>query len=155
MRRSSRQDAQPARCSAVTSVQRKSVRCSGVGLAGLRLASEAAAVEPVRLDILRINLLQLQAVDHVGQTFTARFIFQFKIKDGAEDMDLIRDINDEHPQFPEDTNRPGAAWYLEQIDFPTALEYKVISRKVVAIGSDLHMVLKVSGTFFESMELQV
>ena len=100
-------------------------------------------------------VLQLQAVDHVGQTFTARFIFQFKIKDGAEDMDLIRDINDEHPQFPEDTNRPGAAWYLEQIDFPTALEYKVISRKVVAIGSDLHMVLKVSGTFFESMELQV
>ena len=143
--------AQPARCSAVGPTPRRLSRES-VGL--YRATAGSSSREAVvTLEVLRINMLQLQAVDHVGQTFTARYILQFVIRGGVENDDLMRDISEKDPSFPAD-GRPGASWYLEQLDFPTALSFSILSRKLVPIGSDLHLVVKVSGVFFETMELQ-
>eukprot|EP00966_Prymnesium_polylepis_P013903 320582-Prymnesium_polylepis.1 len=107
----------------------------------------------VAIDILRINLLQLQNIEMVSQTFGARFMFHLRIQDGANDPDLTRDLHDTEPVFPKDTLRPGARWFMEQIEFPTSLNHTIISRKVVQMGAHLDIVIKMSGTFFVAMEL--
>eukprot|EP00928_Gymnodinium_smaydae_P088582 TRINITY_DN72651_c0_g1_i1.p1 TRINITY_DN72651_c0_g1~~TRINITY_DN72651_c0_g1_i1.p1 ORF type:complete len:512 (-),score=55.08 TRINITY_DN72651_c0_g1_i1:124-1659(-) len=109
--------------------------------------------EPVQLHVLRINLLQLQSIDQIHQTVSARLFIQLSIPQGGLDEDLCRDLYDEEPKFPADTLRPGAAWFMHQIDFPTAVDYQIISRKVVKMYEDLHMIIKLQGTFFERMEL--
>lgn len=112
---------------------------------------------PVPLQVLRINMLQLQSVDQMAQTFTARFFIQLSIPHGAHDDDLTRNLDaadmSAEPAFASDTLRPSANWFLHQIDFPTSLDYTVITRKVVRMSDDLHLVLKVAGTFFEPLEL--
>ena len=135
--------AEPARCSAVCRQSRRSAGLASTR-AGVSAREMSTKVPHLTLEVLRINLLQLQAVDHVGQTFTARYMFQFVLRNGAANEQLTRDISDKEPEFPEDC-QPGAAWYLDQLDFPTALQFSILSRKVVTIGPDLHLVLKVSG----------
>jgi hypothetical protein len=67
--------------------------------------------DPVQFDVLRINLLQLASIDQISQTFVARYYFHLRIKDGAQDPDLLKDITEKEPEFPRDgTLRPGAAW---------------------------------------------
>ena len=88
---------------------------------------------PITLEVLRINLLQLQSVDHLNQTFSARYFVHLRIRNGASDPDLVADIDDKEPQFPRETLRPGAGWFLRQLDLPTALDHRLIDSKVVQI----------------------
>ena len=46
------------------------------------------------------------------------------------------------------------SWFLRQLDFPTALDYTILERKVVKLQEHLDLVIKVTGTFFEHMELE-
>ena len=82
-----------------------------------------------------------------------RFFVQMRIPNGARDVDLLRDLDAAAPEFATDTLRPSAAWFLHQIDFPTSLNFLIMSRKVVRMQDHLDMVLKVQGTFFEQLEL--
>ena len=107
----------------------------------------------VPIEVLRINLLQLQSIDHMTQTFQARLFFQLRIPRGTLDVDLVRDLDDPSPSFPTDTLRPSASWFLQQIDFPTSLEFQILTPKVVRMQEHLDLVFKVVGTFFEEMEL--
>ena len=127
-------------------------------------SSESGSVSPLKprprkeslqLDVLRINCLQLLSIDHVNQRFGARMFFHLRFFNGAKDEDLLRDINDTGPPvFPKDTLRPGARWFLHQLDLPTAHEYEVLEAKVVRMGDHVDLVWKVSGIFFEIMELE-
>ena len=110
--------------------------------------------EPVELHVLRINMLQVLEIDHVSQKFSARLFFQFRIPNGALDEDLLRDIDDRDAPFPKDTLRPGARWFLQQFDFPTAHDFKIVESKVVVVHPNIDLVFKASGTFFEVMELE-
>ena len=110
--------------------------------------------EPIVLEVLRINLLQLQGVDHLTQTFSARYFVHLRIRSGASDPDLVRDIYDKEPDFPKDTLRPGAGWFLRQLDLPTALEHRFIDPKIVRVADDVDLVFKVTGTFFSTMQLR-
>jgi hypothetical protein len=109
---------------------------------------------PIPVEVLRINLLQLQSIDQMAQTFMARLFIQLRIPNGALDSDLVRDLeNSVDPPFPGDTLRPGAQWFLKQLDFPTSLDYTLLTEKVVKMKDHLDMVLKVSGSFFEQFDL--
>lgn len=108
---------------------------------------------PVPIEVVRINLLQLQSIDQMAQTFMTRLFIQLRIPHGGMDSDLVRDLDQPDPQFPADTLRPGAMWFLKQLDFPTSLDYSILTEKVVKLKTHLDLVLKVSGTFFEQMEL--
>ena len=110
--------------------------------------------QPIALEVLRINLLQLRSIDHLAQTFSARYFVHLRIKNGCVDHDLLKDIDESDPKFPRDTQRPGASWFLRQIDLPTALEHRMVDLKVVIAGSDIDLVFKVTGTFFATMQLQ-
>ena len=77
-----------------------------------------------------------------------------RIQNGARDPHLVKDIDEKEPTFPKDTLRPGAGWFLRQIDFPTALEYEIFRQKVVRIDEHLDLVLQVQGTFHSEMALQ-
>ena len=90
----------------------------------------------------------------MSQTFMARIFVQLRIVDGALDPDMVRDIDQDNPQFPGDTLRPGAGWFLRQCDFPTALDFVINERKVVKCQNHVDLIIKVSGTFFEHMELE-
>ncbi|KAL1508329.1 hypothetical protein AB1Y20_004439 [Prymnesium parvum] len=107
----------------------------------------------IPIQVLRVNLLQLQYIDITSQVFSARYLLQLRIPDGANDADLMRDFYDNEPVFPQDTLRPGARWFMEQIEFPTALSLVFNGKKVVQMGRHLDIVVKVTGTFFEHMEL--
>ena len=122
----------------------------------MRLSNLAATEqEPeVLLRVLRINMTQLQAINYHDQTFSARFFINFIIEGGNQQEDLCHDL-DGSKGFPETGGRPGAGWYLDQIDFPTARDYIVYQKKIVRLDDkDLHLVVDMCGTFFESMELQ-
>ena len=136
-------------------------RCAGVPESSChKEEEESIPCEPseeklVRtLEVLRVNLLQLQGVDHAAQTFGATVLFHFRMPGGALDEDLMCDLHEKDAEFPKDTGRPGAKWFLQQVDFPTALDYTMQQQKAVQIGSDLDIVVRVRGTFFESMELE-
>ena len=108
---------------------------------------------PVQVDVLRVNMIQFSNIDVLAQTWTAKFFFHLRINNGAEDADLVKDIEDENPPFPKATLRPGAGWFLKQIDFPNALDYTLSRSKVVCLGSHLDLVFQVTGTFHSTMEL--
>ena len=96
---------------------------------------------------------ELQQIDMVQQSYTARYFIQLGIPQGALDSDLVRDLNEDEPAFPADTLRPGANWFMRQIDFPSSLDFQIVTQKVVKMRDDLHLVLKLTGTFFQAMEL--
>ena len=115
---------------------------------------------PVPIKLLRVNLLQLQMIDQMRQTFQARYFIQLRIENGALDRDLVRDLethdilgNKIDPAFPSDTLRPGATWFLKQIDFPTSLHHEILMEKVVTMKNHLDLCIKLSGVFFEQFEL--
>ena len=56
---------------------------------------------------------------------------QMRIPNGARDEDLLLGLDESEPEFPVDTLRPSCCWFMHQIDFPTALDYEIINRKVV------------------------
>ena len=60
------------------------------------------------------------------------------------------DLDSEHPEFPKDTGRPGANWFLRQIDFPTAANLHVLEQRVAVMKDNLSFVLRVDGDFLES-----
>jgi len=111
-------------------------------------------MQTVRIALLRLNLTQLQAIDHMCQTFTARFFWHMAVEGGAEEADLAADLDPESQTIP-DGARPGIGWYINQLDFPTAREVDFCRKKCVLLDdSDLHITIDICGTFYESMELQ-
>ena len=110
-------------------------------------------MEPVILDVLRVDAIQLSRIDQLSQCFTARYFVHLRIQNGAKNPHLVADIDEDNPRFPRDTLKPGAAWYLNQIDFPTAVKYTLSRAKVVQINDHLDMVFQVSGTFHSNMAL--
>ena len=114
----------------------------------------APRTKPLRFEVLRVNVLQVFDIDHVAQKFSAKIFLQFRIPDGVQDPDLLRDLDDVKPQFPKDTLRPGARWFMEQFDFPNARDFQILESKVVVMDRHIDIVLKTSGTFFEVMELE-
>ena len=72
---------------------------------------------PVRtLELVRAKFDKVLGINPVAQTFKADCFFEFKIRGGAHDPDLTRE-GDGPPStnFPSDTLRPSARWYLNQL----------------------------------------
>ena len=107
------------------------------------------------LKVVRADITQLSAIDQLSQTFRARIFLIFLIKDGALDEHLIREFDG----FPIDdhgrpTFRPSAKWYLNQIDFPNGRDINTLESKVTTAGSDIQLIKRIEGEFFERFELQ-
>ena len=139
-----------AGCSAActsNSLSRQSERVS--------LRCTAAPTPIVKLSLLRLNLTQLQAINHIDQTFTARYFLHLIVEGGAQQLDLAADLDPNSSNFPNDGSRPGIGWYLSQLDFPTARDLQYCTKKIVMLDDvDLHITVDVCGTFYESMELE-
>ena len=102
-----------------------------------RVRSGNEREEPIVLDVLRVNLLQLSNLDQVSQTFSANYFVHLRCINGAMDTDLLKDIHEDNPQFPKATLRPGAGWFLHQIDFPTAHEHSASRRPTATVTQRL------------------
>ena len=110
----------------------------------------------LELSVLRVDLINISAIDEINQTFAARLYVQCAFRGGARDEFL----SSESRGFPVDehgtpTFRPSAAWFLDQVEFHNAkCEVTVLDYKVVAMGDDLMLNLRLEGEFFEVLELE-
>ena len=124
-------------------------------IGGAVRASQEEPTPLLRTLVLRlVEVNQLKTIDIVSQCFTAEFVIQLAFEGGALDEHLSNPSD----EFPTDQNgrptfRPSASWYMNQVDFNNALDYKTIDAKVVRDGDDLVMLLRFEGTFSEEMEL--
>jgi Fe-S cluster assembly iron-binding protein IscA len=138
----------------------KAVACSATtgtacGRITINHMDQVQPEEEVILRVLRIDLVMLRGIDYVDQTFSARFVLHFVIDGGYKMEDLCRDLDPNSTTFPADGGRPGAGWYLNKIDFPTAKEYTILGKEIVPLeNEDLHLLVDVAGEFYESMELR-
>ena len=107
---------------------------------------------------ITVNFIEVNRVadiDIILQRFKAEFFVQFCFVGGALDADLSKP----GAVFPFDasgrpTFRPSAEWYMAQVDFNNAHEYKQLDAKVVTDGDDILMNLRFEGIFSEIMELE-
>ena len=110
----------------------------------------------LELWVLRVDLINISAIDEIGQTFTARLYVQCAFRGGARDKFLSA----ESRGFPVDelgtpTFRPSAAWFLDQVEFHNAkFEVHQLDYRVVPMGDDLMLNLRLEGEFFEVLELE-
>ena len=107
------------------------------------------------LTVQFVEVNRLSDIDILAQRFKAEFVVQFAFVGGASDANL----SDQNAGFPLDaynrpTFRPSAAWYMAQVDFNNALEYKQLDARIQVSGSDLLMLFRFEGTFSEVMELE-
>lgn len=142
------------------SSEKKSVKSK---LAKFRMAARIAAPPPRAaptplkrtLTVRLIEINRLTDIDIIKQCFMAEILVQFAFEGGNNDPFLV----DPNPEFPLDaygrpTFRPSAAWYMAQLDFNNALDYKVLDSKLVPSGDDLLITFRAEGTFSEIMELE-
>lgn len=112
---------------------------------------------PVRsLELVRAKFIQVLGIDAIKQTFIADVFFELKIRGGAHDVDLTRE-GDGPPttHFPQDTLRPSARWYLNQIEFSNSvIHHQHSDTTVVTRGNDLHLRYRAIGEFSEQLELE-
>ena len=82
-------------------------------------------------------------------------VVQLAFVDGNLD-DHLKNPSDAFPLdgFGRPTFRPSAAWYMAQVDFNNAHEYKTLDKKIVPDGNDLLMNFRFEGLFSEVMEMQ-
>lgn len=114
------------------------------------------AIRPLKrtLVVRRVEVNRLVEINIMEQKFHAEFVIQLSFDGGALDENLIREGND----FPLDgwgrpTFRPSAGWYMAQIDFNNALEYKTLDAKIMKDGDDMLMNLRFEATFAQTLEL--
>ena len=108
------------------------------------------------LELLRAKFIQVLEIDAIKQTFRADVFYEFKIRGGAHDPDLTREGNGPPSTFfPQDTLRPSARWYLNQIEFSNAVLHHVHNDTcVVTRGDDIHLRFRAVGEFSEQLELE-
>ena len=102
------------------------------------------------LTVLMVEVNRLSDIDIINQRFRAEVVVQMAFEGCAKDEDL----NSQNPGFPFDawgrpTFRPSALWYMAQVDFNNAHEYKTLDAKVMPSGDDLMMNLRFEGVFSE------
>ena len=115
-------------------------------------APSRAPIEP-KLQTLTVRMVEVNRIadiDIITQRFRAEVVLQLAFEGGAKDEDL----NNPYAGFPLDswnrpTFRPSAAWYMAQVDFNNAIEYKTLDAKIVPDGDDLLMNLRFEGVFSE------
>ena len=131
--------------------------------ATFRVAGKLAAPPPREkptallrvLTVRNVEVNRLVEIDIVGQKFHAELVVQFAFVGGGLDPHLVSPSD----AFPLDgwgrpTFRPSAAWYMAQVDFNNALNFKTLDAKVVREGNDLLMNLRFEATFAQTMELR-
>jgi len=112
---------------------------------------------PIRtLELVRSKFIQVLEVNALKQTFYADVFFEFKIRGGAHDEDLMREGDGPPTQnFPPDTLRPSARWYLGQIEFSNCVvSHLHKDTTVVTRGDDIHLRYRSIGEFSEQLELE-
>ena len=97
-----------------------------------------------------VEVNRIADIDIITQRFRAEVVLQLAFEGGAKDEEL----NNPYAGFPLDswnrpTFRPSAAWYMAQVDFNNAIEYKTLDAKIVPDGDDLLMNLRFEGVFSE------
>ena len=107
------------------------------------------------LTVRLVEVNRLNDIDIINQRFSAEFFVQLAFEGGALDEDLSRP----GAVFPFDdsgrpTFRPSAEWFMAQVDFNNAHDYKTLDAKVVQDGDDLLMNMRFEGCFSEIMELE-
>lgn len=109
---------------------------------------------PLRLTLREVEIEKLHMIDIEAQSFKARMWLKFVVKSGASDAALA-DPSDAFPIGSDDrpTYKPSLAWFVKQVDFPNALNYKIIDSQVLTKGHDLEMLVRVDGMFTEIFEL--
>lgn len=109
----------------------------------------------VELSVLRVDLINISAIDECSQTFQARLYVQCAFRGGARDEFLRSDSRG----FPVDdfgtpTFRPSAKWFLDQVEFHNAkFEVNQLDYRVVEMGDDLMLNIRLEGEFFEVLQL--
>jgi hypothetical protein len=108
---------------------------------------------PLVLQVDTIDIERVSKVDLVLQHFDAMLLLGLCIKDGALDEDLAR--QDEIVKTHDDGSlHPSATWYLDHLDLPNAIAHSIDNATIVTRGDDLIMMLKITATFLEPMELE-
>ena len=107
------------------------------------------------LVIRQVEINRLADIDIIRQRFNVEFVVHLAFEGGALDVELSKSSAD----FPLDgwgrpTFRPSASWYMAQVDFNNAHEYKTLDAKVLTEGDDLILTLRFEGCFSEVMELE-
>ena len=109
-------------------------------------------IEPLlrTLTVRMVEVNRISDIDILTQRFRAEFVVQLAFEGGAKDEHLSK----KDASFPLDawnrpTFRPSAAWYMAQVDFNNAHEYKTLDAKIVEDGDDLLMNLRFEGVFSE------
>lgn len=107
------------------------------------------------LEVRMIEVNRLSDINIIGQRFRAEVVVQLAFVDGNLD-DHLKNPSDAFPLdgFGRPTFRPSAAWYMAQVDFNNAHEYKTLDKKIVPDGNDLLMNFRFEGLFSEVMEMQ-
>jgi len=108
----------------------------------------------VKFVLREVELQKLHSLDILGQRFSAVIWLVYIIPGGAKDEFLSA----EGAVFPVDetgrpTFRPSAAWYMGQIDYRTALDFRTLDAKIMKSGDDLIMAVRHQGIFTEVYEL--
>lgn len=97
-----------------------------------------------------VEVTRIADIDILSQRFHAEVVVQLAFEGGAHDEHL----SNPDDSFPLDslgrpTFRPSAAWYMKQVDFNNAIEYKTLDAKILKDGDDLLMNMRFEGTFSE------
>ena len=102
------------------------------------------------LTVRNVEVTRIADIDILSQRFHAEVVVQLAFEGGAHDEHL----SNPDDSFPLDslgrpTFRPSAAWYMKQVDFNNAIEYKTLDAKILKDGDDLLMNMRFEGTFSE------
>ena len=90
------------------------------------------------LVIRLVEVNRLSDIDIIAQRFRAEVVIQLAFEGGAGDEHLSK-TSDAFPLdgFGRPTFRPSASWYMNQVDFNNALEYKTLDKNVFVSGDDV------------------
>ena len=123
----------------------------------------ASSENTLRAKLVEVDLMKLHAIDVQNLSFKAQIWVKLVIAQGACDPQRAHlipdDDNLEREVFPKGadgkpTFRPSAGWYMAQVDFRSALDFKKVDTKIKVAGDDLHMEMRYEGVFSETYELQ-
>ena len=94
----------------------------------------------LHLWLREVEIQKLHRLDITSQSFSAQIWMEFVIRGGAQDPHLSAHSS----VFPFDANgkptfKPSAAWYMEQVDYRNALDFRTVDAKIMKRGDDLVM----------------
>ena len=126
----------PAKSSSDLSEEESSIK-KKVSLQTVGTIAKPPARDPVQpllrtLIVRMVEVNRLSDIDIISQRFRAEVVVQAAFEGGAKDLDLCNPS----AAFPFDgfgrpTFRPSAAWYMAQVDFNNAIEYKTLDAKKI------------------------